>query len=199
MSRILPRSEELVVASHNEGKVRELAALFAPFVARVRSAAELGLGAPEEIGDTFRENAAIKARAAAIEAGRASVADDSGLVVRALGGAPGVHSARWEGRDFSAAMARIHRELGDRDRTAEMVTALAIAWPDGHVEAFEGRVSGRLVWPPRGALGFGYEPMFEPLGHARTYGEMPRDEKERDDARARAFEELRAACLQSAQ
>jgi XTP/dITP diphosphohydrolase len=184
---------EVVLATHNEGKVRELAALLAPL--RTIGARTLGLAEPEESGATFIENASIKARAAAIVSGRPAISDDSGLVVPALGGLPGVRSARWAGRDFAKGMERVHRELGDRDRSAAMVCALALAWPDGHVEAFEGRVDGTLVWPPRGALGFGYEPMFAPLGSARTYGEMERAEKHLDDPRARAFAQLRGCFL----
>lgn len=181
---------EVVIASHNSGKVRELAELLAPHP--TIGAADLGLPEPEETGESFAENAAIKARAAAIASGRVAIADDSGLVVPALGGLPGVRSARWAGRDFQVAMRRVHRELGDRDRSAAMVTALAIAWPDGTYETFEGLVEGTLVWPPRGTLGFGYEPMFAPLGSSRTYGEMPRAEKHADDPRARAFRALEA-------
>jgi len=191
----LTHGSTLVLATHNAGKLRELRELLAPLIADLRSARELGLPEPDEIGATFRENAALKARAAAVDF--PAIADDSGLVVPALGGAPGIFSARWAGseRDFASAMQRVHDELGARDRRASMVTALALAWPDGRVEAFEGSVEGELVWPPRGALGFGYEPMFRPLGDARTYGEMLRAEKHADDPRARAFAALRAACL----
>ncbi len=191
------RGESWVIATHNAGKASEVAALLAPFELRLRFAADLGLAEPEETGDSFVANASLKARAAAAATGLAAVADDSGLVVPALGGAPGVRSARWAGpaRDFGAAMASIHEALGDSDRAAQMVCALAVAWPDGHAEVFEGRVDGRLAWPPRGALGFGYEPMFVPDGSSRTYGEMPRDEKHRDDPRARAFALLAAAVL----
>ena len=187
------RIEELVIASHNEGKVREIAEPLGPIVTRTCSAAELDLPEPEETGLTFVENASLKARLAAERSGRAALADDSGLVVPALDGAPGVLSARWGGpeRDFSVAMARVHDELGDRDPRAQMVCALAIAWPDGRIEAAEGRVDGTLVWPPRGELGFGYEPMFRPDGAPRTYGEMVRAEKHADDPRARAFAKLR--------
>ncbi len=186
----------LIVASHNPGKARELADLFAPLGIAIRQVADLGLPAPDEDADTFEGNAAIKARAAAVAAGAPAVADDSGLVVPALGGEPGVRSRRWSKTgDFAEAMARVHAALGDRPREAEMVCALALGWPDGHTEAFEGRVAGVLVWPPRGDLGFGYEPMFRPAGEARTYGEMPRAEKHADDPRARAFTKLRAACL----
>lgn len=191
------RADTIVVASHNPGKAREVAALFAPHAARVRTAAELGLAEPVEDGATFEANAALKARAAATATGCVAVADDSGLVVPALGGAPGVRSARWAGpeRDFPAAMRRLHEALGDGDRRAEMVCALAIGWPDGHVETFEGRVAGSLVWPPRGTRGFGYEPLFRRDGEDRTEGQMPRPEKHADDARARAFAKLRRACL----
>lgn len=190
-------SDLLIVASHNEGKVRELRELFAPYVRELRAAAELGLLEPDEPAATFAENAAWKARAAARAAGWPAVSDDSGLVVPALSGAPGVLSARWAGdeRDFARAMERVQRELGERDRRAVMVTALVLAWPDGHAEVFEGRVDGVLVWPPRGDRGFGYEPMFVPDGAAITYGEMARPEKHADDPRARAFAALRAACL----
>lgn len=187
---------ELIVASHNPGKAREVADLLATRGIRTRLAGELGLEEPAEDGDTFAANAAIKARAAALASGRPALADDSGLVVPALDGAPGVRSRRWSPTgDFAEAMARVHAALGDRARDAEMVCALALAWPDGHVEVFEGRVHGELVWPPRGTLGFGYEPMFAPAGAARTYGETPRAEQHRDDPRARAFAKLAAACL----
>lgn len=183
----------LVLATHNAGKLRELRELLSPVIADLRAAGELGLGEPDESGATFRENAALKARAAA--ARWPAIADDSGLEVPALGGAPGVCSARWAGpeRDFLRAMRRVHDELGESDRSATMVTALAVAWPDGYVETFEGRVDGALVWPPRGELGFGYEPIFRPAGARRTYGELPRAEKHADDPRARAFADLRAA------
>jgi XTP/dITP diphosphohydrolase len=196
--RRLPRNATIVLATHNRGKARELGELFAPHVGRVVSAAELGLSEPEENAPTFRANAAEKARAAALAARFVAVADDSGLVVPALDGAPGVHSARWAGpeRDFERAMRRVHEALGDRDRTAAIVTALAIAWPDGHVETFEGRVEGELVWPPRGEHRIGYEPMFRAAGETRTYGEMPRPEKHANDARAHAFAALRAECLE---
>jgi XTP/dITP diphosphohydrolase len=194
---MLERGATLVLATHNAGKLRELRELLAPFVVDLRAASDLGLHEPEETGLTFRENAALKAREAAVRF--PAIADDSGLVVPALGGAPGIHSARWAGaeRDFTQAMQRVHDELGARGRAAMMITVLALAWPDGRVETFEGIVDGELVWPPRGALGFGYEPMFRPLGATRTYGEMPRDEKHRDDPRARAFAALRAACFGS--
>ncbi|MEZ4338166.1 MAG: non-canonical purine NTP pyrophosphatase [Sandaracinaceae bacterium] len=195
MPRML-QAGALIVASHNPGKAAELADLFVPLGIAVERIADLALPAPEEDAETFEGNAAIKARAAAIAAGRPAVADDSGLVVPALGGDPGVRSKRWSPTgDFAEAMAKIHAALGDRPRDATMVCALALGWPDGHTETFEGRVDGSLVWPPRGTLGFGYEPMFLPDGATRTYGEMPRVEKLADDPRARAFAKLRAGCV----
>ena len=195
MSRRLT-SKVLVVASHNPGKAREVADLFLPLGFVVRTAAELDLPEPDEDAETFEGNAAIKALAAARLSGEHAVADDSGLVVTALGGDPGVYSRRWtRGEGYDAAMSRVHDALADRSPTAQMVCALALAWPDGHVEMFEGRVNGTLVWPPRGELGFGYEPMFRPEGSSRTYGEMPRPDKHADDPRARAFAALREACL----
>jgi len=200
VSRAL-EGDALVVATHNAGKARELAELLEPHLSRVLAASELDLPEPEESEETFVGNAALKAVAAARASGLPALADDSGLVVPALGGEPGVRSARWagRGRDFSSAMRAVQEQLGERDRRAQMVCALALAWPDGHVEVFEGRVDGELVWPPRGQLGFGYEPMFRPVGSPRTYGEMPRPEKHADDPRARAFERLSRECLRSAQ
>jgi XTP/dITP diphosphohydrolase len=188
----------LVIASHNTGKVRELAALVDPHGIRVSSAAELGLAEPEETGASFAENAAIKALAAARASGLPALADDSGLVVPALDGAPGIHSARWAGpqRDFHAAMEKIEGMLSDAsDRSAHFVCALAIAWPDEHVELFEGKVFGTLVWPPRGEKGFGYDPVFLPDGERRTFGEMEPDAKHRISHRAEAFRRFIAACL----
>lgn len=187
-------SDVLVIASHNEGKAREIADLLRPFGLRLPTAAELALPEPEETGATFEAIAASKAVLAARAAGVPAIADDSGLVVPGLGGDPGVRSARWGGpeRDYARAMAAVHEALGDSDRRAQMVCALAIGWPDGHSEAFEGRVDGALTWPPRGELGFGYEPMFVPRGASRTYGEMPRAIKHLDDPRARAFAQLEA-------
>ena len=155
----------LVIASHNSGKVREIADLLRPFALDVVGAAALGLAEPEETGDTFIANAALKARAAATASGLPALADDSGLVVPALDGAPGIHSARWAGpeRDFAAAMERVNAALpDDADRAAWFACVLALAWPDGRLESFSGRVDGRLVWPPRGTHGFGYDPIFEP-------------------------------------
>jgi XTP/dITP diphosphohydrolase len=201
---------ELVIATHNPGKLAELRELLAPFGIKAASAGELGLAEPEETGTSFRENARIKAAAAAGAAQRPAFADDSGLVVEALGGAPGIHSARWAGetKDFAAAMRRIEDGLAargavhPRERKAHFVCALCVAWPDRHVEEFEGRIDGTLVWPPRGTAGFGYDPIFLPDGHARTFGEMTSDEKHGLPPlgtglshRARAFRQLAGACL----
>ena len=203
---------ELVIATHNPGKLAELRELLAPFRIKAASAGELGLPEPEETGTSFRENARIKAAAAAAAAQRPAFADDSGLVVEALGGAPGIHSARWAGetKDFAAAMRRIEDGLAargavhPRDRKTHFVCALCVAWPDHHVEEFEGRVDGALVWPPRGTAGFGYDPIFLPDGHARSFGEMTSDEKHGLPPmgtglshRARAFRQLAEACLAS--
>ncbi len=172
----------LVIATHNPGKLRELRALLAPYGIEAVSAGELGLAEPEETGKTFRENARIKAEAAARAAKLPAFADDSGLVVEALDGAPGIHSARWAGpkKDFAGAMQKIETMLRKRnaaDRRAHFACALCVVWPDGHVEEFEDRVDGALVWPPRGDKGFGYDPIFLPGGHARTFGEISADEK----------------------
>jgi XTP/dITP diphosphohydrolase len=191
-------SGRLVIASHNPGKLREIADLVAPYGVAAVSAGSLGLPEPEETGASFRANAELKALAAAQGAGLPALADDSGLVVPALGGAPGVRSARWAGpeRDFARAMARVEAELGDRDdRAAHFLCALALAWPDGHCEGFEGRVDGDLVWPPRGDRGFGYDPIFLPDGETLTFGEMPPEQKHAMSHRARAFAQLVAACL----
>src|ERR1700730_17525532 len=158
--------DRLVIASHNQGKVEEISALLMPFWIAALSAASLGIPEPEETGATFEENAALKAYAAAEASGLPALADDSGLVVPALGGAPGIYSARWAGpaKDFRIAMERVQRELGDGDRAAHFVAVLALACPDGHSELFRGEVPGTLTWPPRGDRGFGYDPMFIPLG-----------------------------------
>ena len=188
----------LVVASHNPGKVREIGDLLRPFGVQALAAAELGLPEPEETGASFAENAALKARAAALAARLPALADDSGLVVPALRGAPGIYSARWAGprKDFAIAMERVQDELGaSPDRRAHFVCALALGWPDGHVEVFEGRVDGTLVWPPRGTRGFGYDPMFLPEGGIQTFGEMEPAAKHGISHRARAFAKLTAACF----
>ena len=190
----------LVVASHNAGKVREIGDLLRPLGFHALSAGELGLAEPEETGTTFLQNAELKARAAALAADLPALADDSGLVVHALGGAPGIYSARWAGpgKDFRIAMERVQRELGDSsDRSAHFICALALGWPDGHVESFEGRVDGTLVWPPRGTRGFGYDPMFLPEGGALTFGEMEPQAKHEISHRARAFAQLVSHCFGS--
>ena len=190
--------DRLVIASHNPGKVDEIVALLAPFDAAVVAAQSLDIPEPEETGDTFEANAALKARAAVEAAGLPALADDSGLVVPALGGAPGIYSARWAGpaKNFRVAMERVNRELGDGDRSASFVAVLALAWPDGHVEVFRGEVSGTLTWPPRGDRGFGYDPMFIPVGGALTFGELDPAEKHRISHRARAFAKLVEGCFQ---
>ncbi|UYW26714.1 RdgB/HAM1 family non-canonical purine NTP pyrophosphatase [Methylorubrum extorquens] len=200
-------SGKVVIATHNAGKLVEMRELLAPFGVEAVSAGELGLPEPDETGTMFSENAAIKAHAAAKASGLPAFADDSGLCVDALDGAPGLFSARWAGpdKDFSGAMARIAAELdkrGTTDRRAHFVSALVLAWPDGHTELFEGRVFGDLV-APRGNLGFGYDPMFRPEGMERTFGEISSEEKHGVDwqsgnalsHRARAFVLLAQACL----
>jgi XTP/dITP diphosphohydrolase len=187
--------DRLVIASHNPGKVEEIAALLAPFAVDGVSAGALGLPEPEETGDSFEANAALKARAAAEASGLPALADDSGLVVPALGGAPGIYSARWAGpsKDFRTAMARVERELADRDRAASFVAVLALAGRDGDMALFRGEVAGHLVWPPRGERGFGYDPMFVPEGRSLTFGEMVPADKHLISHRARAFARLVAA------
>lgn len=188
----------LVAATHNAGKAAEIADLLAPFGVDAVPAAALGLAEPEETGDDFRSNAALKARAAAAAAGLPALADDSGLAVDALGGAPGILSARWAGpgRDFAAAMRRVEAALPPgAGRGASFVCALALAWPDGHCETFEGRVDGRLVWPPRGGNGFGYDPVFAAAGRGLTFGEMAPGEKHAISHRSAAFSRLAAACF----
>lgn len=188
----------LVIASHNKGKVAEIAELLAPFGFAVKSAGDLGLPEPEETEDSFAGNAALKARAAAEASGLAALADDSGLCVRALGNAPGIYSARWAGpkKDFSFAMARIERELSAKnaiDRSAKFVCALALAEPGGNAEVFEGVVEGKLVFPPRGQNGFGYDPIFIADGMDITFGEMEPAAKHAISHRAHAFEKFLAA------
>jgi XTP/dITP diphosphohydrolase len=197
MTRRLAAGTRLVLASHNPGKLREIAALLAPHGVAVVSAASLGLPEPEEPAPDFAGNARIKALAAATASGLPALADDSGFCVAALGGAPGVVSARWAGpgKDFRIAMERVNRELAAADRSAWFVSALCLAWPDGHTEAFEGRVDGTCVWPPRGEKGFGYDPIFVPDGETLTYGEADPAWKAATSHRARAFAALRAACL----
>lgn len=196
----------LVVASHNKGKVREINELVAPYDVTAVSAGELNLPEPEETGSTFAENAILKARAAADAANLVALSDDSGLSVDALDGAPGIYSARWAGpeKDFALAMRNLEEKLQaagattpDR-RTAHFVCALCLAWPNAQAEVFEGRVSGRLVWPPRGHNGFGYDPVFVPDGHTETFGEMDPDAKHAISHRANAFAKLIAAAFSHA-
>jgi XTP/dITP diphosphohydrolase len=200
----------LVIATHNPGKLTEMRDLLAPYGIAAESAGELGLPEPDETGKTFAANACIKAMAAAKATGKPAFADDSGLVVDALGGEPGIYSARWAGpdKDFRGAMNRIQTLLIERgakepaQRRAHFIAALCLAWPDGHVEDFEGRVDGVAVWPPRGDAGFGYDPLFLPDGFDRTFGEMTAEEKhglppkgQGLSHRARAFVKLAEACL----
>ncbi|WP_298023155.1 RdgB/HAM1 family non-canonical purine NTP pyrophosphatase [uncultured Parasphingopyxis sp.] len=186
----------IVIASHNPGKVREIGDLLRPHGMEVVSAGELGLPEPEETEDSFIGNAELKARASATGANLPALADDSGLVVDALGGAPGIYSARWAGpdKDFALAMRTVEdalREQGtDTPRTAHFTCALSLAWPDGHCETFEGEVAGELVWPPRGDKGFGYDPVFVPNGFDITFGEMEPERKHAMSHRARAFKKL---------
>ncbi len=199
-----------VVATHNKGKLREIEELVAPFGLLAVSASSLNLPEPVEDGDTFIANALIKARAAAFAAKLPALADDSGICVAALDGAPGIYSARWAGesKDFGHAMEKVEEGLRERDcatpeqRKAWFISALALVWPDGHEEIVEGRVDGTLVWPPRGTAGFGYDPMFLPDGEVRTFGEMTSEEKhglpplgKGLSHRARAFIELAERCL----
>jgi XTP/dITP diphosphohydrolase len=208
-----PIAGRLVIATHNPGKLREMRELLAPYGVEAVAAGDLGLGEPEETGVSFAENAHLKAAAAAKAVQLPSFADDSGLVVDALGGAPGIHSARWAGADknFARAMEEIDERLSNlgatasMDRTAHFISALCVAWPDGHAEEFEGRIDGVLVWPPRGDKGFGYDPMFLPAGHDRTFGEMTSKEKHGLPQgsrglshRARAFRKLAEALLGNA-
>jgi XTP/dITP diphosphohydrolase len=196
--------ERLVVASHNQGKAKEIRELLArglhyEFV--IVSAADLGLPEPVETESTFAGNARLKAVAAAETSNSPAIADDSGLEVTALKGAPGIYSARWAGpeRDFSKAMRRVEEELsvsGSTDRSARFVSALALAWPDGHVEIFEGEVKGTLAFPPRGGRGFGYDPIFIPEGEIETFGEMDPTKKHAMSHRADAFRKLKKACFE---
>ena len=197
MARRLDPGQRLVIASHNPGKIAEIAALMSPFGITTIGAADLGLPEPKETGVSFEENAELKARLAAAAAGLIALADDSGLVVPALQGAPGIHSARWAGpaKDFRSAMARVEWELGAKDRRAHFVAVLALASPEGEIATWRGEAYGRLVWPPRGEKGFGYDPMFVPDGYELTFGEMDESLKHQISHRARAFAKLVAACL----
>ena len=201
MSRILNHEDRLVIASHNQGKVVEIADLLRPLEINIVGARELGLVEPEETGRTFVENAVLKAELAAEAAQLPALADDSGLVVNALGGAPGIYSARWAGpeKDFDHAMRRVSEALlfgGNPDRSCSFVCALALAWPDGHTESFEGRVDGTVTWPARGQNGFGYDPIFTPIGRQLTFGEMDPVDKHAISHRAHAFAQLLSSCLQ---
>jgi XTP/dITP diphosphohydrolase len=191
---------DLVLATHNQGKLAEIAALLEPLGAKLVSAGALGLAEPEETGTTFIANAELKARAAAAASGKPALADDSGLAVAGLGGAPGIYSARWAGetKDFAAAMARVERELaaaGTAEDGAAFICALSLAWPDGGCVSVEGRIDGRLVFPPRGTLGFGYDPIFVPDGYRLSFGELDQAVKHRISHRARAFRRLTEACF----
>jgi XTP/dITP diphosphohydrolase len=198
MARKLARGEKLVLASHNQGKLREIEALLRPHGVAVVSAAALGLPEPVEDATDFAGNARIKAVAAASATGLPALSDDSGFCVAVLDGAPGVHSARWAGpsKDFAAAMATVQQRIGDNpDRRAWFIAALCLAWPDGHTETFLGRIDGVAVWPPRGAFGFGYDPMFVPAGGQSTFGEMDPDQKHAVSHRARAFAQVLTSCF----
>jgi XTP/dITP diphosphohydrolase len=209
-------TKTIVVASHNAGKIREIEDLIGPFGFSAKSAAELKFEEPDETGTTFEENAAIKALASAKASGLPALSDDSGLVIDALGGAPGVYTANWaekeDGtRDFAMAMEKVEKALLERgatdakDRTARFVSVLCLAWPDGHTELFRGEVEGHVVWPPRGDKGFGYDPVFQPEGYETTFGEMSAEEKhgwKPGDAtalshRARAFKIFVETCLKA--
>lgn len=192
--------DKLVLASHNRGKLREIGALLAPFGVELISAGDLGLPEPEETEDNFAGNARIKAHFAARESGLPALSDDSGIAVDALNGAPGVYTADWaetpSGRDFMQAMSRVWDELeaahAPSPRTAEFICTFCLAWPDGHDEIVQGRARGHLVWPPRGEHGFGFDPMFVPMGHDRTFAEMRPEEKAPLSHRADAFARLLA-------
>lgn len=200
MARRLHPGATLVMATHNPGKLREMQALLTPFGLKLTSAGELNLPEPAETQPDFAGNARLKALAAARGADGPALADDSGFCVAALGGAPGVLSARWAGpgKDFRAAMERVNRELGGAtDRRAWFIAALCLAWPDGVTATFIGRVDGSVSWPPRGDRGFGYDPIFLPAGTTQTFGELEPAAKHELSHRARAFAQLQAACLQT--
>ncbi len=203
LKRRLTRGERLVMASHNPGKIREIGELIRPFGVEAVSAGTLGVSEPEETETTFVGNARLKALHSALATGVPALADDSGLEVAALDGAPGIYSARWAGstKDFSLAMTKVHAAVAERrgwtadGPAANFTCALSIAWPDGLTREFEGKVFGRLVWPPRGTLGFGYDPMFLPDGATLTFGEMAPDAKHAISHRARAFALFVEACF----
>ncbi|HEX5933030.1 MAG TPA: RdgB/HAM1 family non-canonical purine NTP pyrophosphatase [Pseudorhizobium sp.] len=209
-------TKTIVVASHNAGKIREIAELIGPFGFSAKSAADLKFEEPDETGTTFEENAAIKALASAKASGLPALSDDSGLVIDGLDGAPGVYTANWAERedgtrDFAMAMEKVEKALAERgaarpdQRTARFVSVLCLAWPDGHTEFFRGEVEGTVVWPPRGDKGFGYDPIFKPEGYDLTFGEMTSDEKhgwqrgepEALSHRARAFKRFVETCLEA--
>ena len=200
MARVFNDSE-LVVATHNAGKAKEIADLLGPYVAKFYTAGDLDLPEPEETEDTFIGNAELKALAAAKASGKPALADDSGLSVAALGGDPGIYSARWAvkddgSRDFYFAMEKVEEALGEaEDRSAAFICVLSLAWPDGHVETFEGRVDGHLEFPPRGEKGFGYDPIFVPQGYDVTFAEMDPEEKHGISHRADAFKKLVQSCF----
>lgn len=206
MTRRIPPGSTLVIATHNPGKLREIAALLQPLGIQATSAAALGLPEPDEDAPDFAGNAALKARAAAKASNLPALADDSGFSAAALHGAPGVVSARWAGptKDFTAAMHRVWHEItanpdansnNTPDRRAWFTCALSLAWPDNQIATYQGRVDGTLAWPPRGTLGFGYDPMFTPIGSTQTYGEMDPAQKHATSHRARAMAQLTLACL----
>lgn len=209
-------TKTIVVASHNAGKIREIADLIGPFGFSAKSAAELQFEEPDETGTTFEENAAIKALASAKASGLPALSDDSGIVIDALGGAPGVYTANWAeredgSRDFAMAMEKVEKALQKagathfENRTARFVSVLCLAWPDGHIELFRGDVEGHVVWPPRGTQGFGYDPVFQPAGYDVTFGEMSAEEKhgwkpgdpQALSHRARAFKMFVETCLEA--
>ncbi len=189
----MKKFKKIVLATHNQGKVSEFREMFDGYEVEIISAAEFDLPEPEETGETFQENAALKAILAMKATGLPALADDSGMCVNALDGQPGIYSARWGGekKDFNAAMKRVNDELGDnKDRSAFFFCSLALAWPDGEVDVFDGHIDGELVWPPRGENGFGYDPMFVPENDTRTFGEMKQLEKNKMNHRAHAFANL---------
>ena len=205
MHKLTPETQ-IVIASHNQGKVQEMADLLAPYQIKVLTAKALGLPEPEETGATFRENAQLKARLAADKSGQIALSDDSGLAVEALNGAPGILSARWAGpeRDFTQACRRVWENISENmspgknlNTNAAFICVLALAWPQGQVVSFEGRVEGQIVWPPRGHHGFGYDPIFVANGHRLSFGEMKPEDKHKISHRARAFELMKELMKQS--
>ena len=208
-------TKTIVVASHNEGKIREIRDLIGPLGFEAKSAADLKFDEPDETGTTYEENARIKALASAMASGLPALSDDSGLAVDALDGAPGVYTANWAeredgSRDFAMAMEKVEKALQEKgaatpeQRTGRFVSVLCLAWPDGHTELFRGEVEGHIVWPPRGSKGFGYDPVFQPIGYEETFGEMPAEakhgwkpgDKHALSHRARAFKLFVETCLE---